>query len=213
MTDLFAPPAAVVGGSIVTFAGGLPASHREDVYMSTAFAQRATRLALADGLSGDWFEYYCNQLKFLGWDVPKPQTFSPPQAESMSKEAIKRIAANLGEQFSTPLSRALAELERNLLALELFESTSLSAKVGLFQLIPCVMNGAHKVDMGIYHRSFEIQRDAARFLFCKDESLAHESIEQMTSLTFNTLHYAGFREKVKQSVVSQSLKYLENLDI
>lgn len=39
MTELFAPPAAVVGGSVVSFASGLPASHREDVYMSTAFAQ------------------------------------------------------------------------------------------------------------------------------------------------------------------------------
>ncbi|KHA74126.1 hypothetical protein NZ35_08485 [Pseudomonas chlororaphis] len=213
MTDLYAPPAAVVGGSVVTFASGLPASHREDVYMSTAFAQRGTRLALADGLSGDWFEYYCNQLKFLGWDVPKPQTFSPIPGESMSKEAITRISANLGERFSTPLSRAMVELERNLLALDLFESTSLSAKIGLFQLIPCVMNGAHKVDMGIYHRSFEIQRSASRFLFIKNETLAHEGIEQMTSLTFNTLHYADFREKVKHSVLSQSLKYLEDLDI
>lgn len=213
MTELFAPPAAVVGGSVVTFASGLPASHREDVYMSTAFAQRATRLALADGLSGDWFEYYCNQLRFLGWDVPKPQTFSPMQGESMSQDAIQRISVNLGETFSTPLIRALAQLERNLLALQLFESNSLSAKAGLFQLIPCVMNGAHKIDMGIYHRSFEIQRNVSRFLFFKNESLVHEGIEQMTSLTFNTLHYAGFREKVKQSVVSQSLKYLANLDI
>jgi hypothetical protein len=35
MTDLIAPPAAVVGGSIVSFASDLSASHREDVYMST----------------------------------------------------------------------------------------------------------------------------------------------------------------------------------
>ena len=213
MNDLFAPPAAVVGGSVVSFASGLPASHREDIYMSSAFAQRATRLALADGLSADWFDYYCKQLKYLGWDVPKPQTFSPAGTAPMGKKAVQRISASLGDAFSLPMSRALAELERNVRALELFESASLSANVGYFQMIPCVMNGAHKVDMGIYHRQFKIQRNVSRFLFIENESLEYESIEQMACITFNTLHYADFREKVKQSVVSQSLKYLEDLDI
>ncbi|WP_435034590.1 hypothetical protein [Pseudomonas neuropathica] len=213
MKDLFAPPAAVVGGSVVSFASGLPASHREDIYMSSAFAQRATRLALADGLSADWFDYYCKQLKYLGWDVPKPQTFSPAGTAPMGQKAVQRISASLGDAFTLPMNRALAELERNVRALELFESASLSANVGYFQMIPCVMNGAHKVDMGIYHRQFKIQRNVSRFLFIENESLEYESIEQMACITFNTLHYADFREKVKQSVLSQSLKYLEDLDI
>ena len=84
MTELFAPPAAVVGGSVVSFASGLPPSHREDVYMSTAFAQNATRAAFEAGLSGEWFEYYCNQLRFLGWDVPRPQAFVPEQGGVMA---------------------------------------------------------------------------------------------------------------------------------
>ncbi|MFJ5255333.1 hypothetical protein ACIP8I_09060 [Pseudomonas sp. NPDC088414] len=213
MKDLFAPPAAVVGGSVVTFASGLPASHREDIYMSTAFAQRATRLALADGLSEDWFGYYCRQLKHLGWDVPKPQTFLPSGIAPMGTEAVQRISASLGDAFSLPMSRALAKLERNLSALELFETASLGADVGYFQMIPCVMNGAHKVDMGIYHRQFKIQRNVSRFLFIENESPEYQGIEQMARITFNTLHYADFREKVKQSVISQSLKYLQDLDI
>lgn len=213
MTDLIAPPAAVVGGSIVSFASDLPASHREDVYMSTAFAQRATREAIKDGLSGDWFDYYCAQLRFLGWDVPIPETLSPAAASPMGSKAIQRIRESIGERFSTPITRALAELERNVSALELFESTSLSGEIAHFQMIPCVKNGAHKVDMGVYHRKFSIQRNISRFLFSKHESLEQSSTEQITTLTFNTLHYGGFREKVKRSVVSQSLKYLSALDI
>lgn len=77
------PQAAVVGGSVVAFAAGLPESHREDVYLSTIYAQRATRAACNDGLSGDWFDYYCKTLKFIGWDVPCPEGLAPVQGGSM----------------------------------------------------------------------------------------------------------------------------------
>lgn len=213
MTDLIAPPAAVVGGSIVSFASGLPASHREDVYMSTAFAQRATRDAVNDGLSGDWFDYYCNQLRFLGWDVPTPQTFSPAPAAPMGSKAIQRIRDSIGDRFSIPISRALTALERNSQALEMFESTTLKGDIAYFQMIPCVMNGAYKVDMAVYHRKFSVVQDISRFLFRNNDSLEQKSTEQITTITFNTLHYGTFREKVKKSVVSQSLKYLSALDI
>lgn len=213
MTDLFAPASAVVGASVVSFAGGLPASHREDIYMSTAFAQQSTRAAMADGLSGDWFDYYCNKLKYLGWDVPRPQTFSPEPAAPMGSKALQRIKASLGEEFYLPMRQAIAELERNLLAMEMFESTSLEANVGCFQMIPCVMKGAHNVEIGIYHRRFSIQREISRFLFLKNESLERESIEQLTVISFNTRHYATFREKVKKAVLSQSSKYLRELEI
>lgn len=213
MTDLISPPAAVVGGSIVSFASGLPASHREDVYMCTAFAQMATRAAEADGLSGDWFAFYCNQLRFLGWDVPKPQTFNPAPSTSMGSKATERIRSALGEKFALPISRALADLEHNASALSLFESTSLSADVGHFQMIPCVMNGAHKVDMAIYNRKFSMLKKISRFLFVKNASLEEGGNEQLTMITFNTLYYAQFREKVKRSVLSQSVKYLSELEI
>ncbi|MGL6243972.1 hypothetical protein [Pseudomonas sp.] len=213
MTDLIAPPAAVVGGSIVSFASNLPASHREDIYMSTAFAQKATRDAVNDGLSGDWFDYYCGQLRFLGWDVPTPRTFSPVPAAPMGSKAIQRIRESIDDRFSDSISRALTKLERNSQALEVFESTTLKGNIAYFQMIPCVMNGANKVDMAVYHRKFTIARNISRFLFNKNESLEQKSTEQITTITFNTLHYATFREKVKKSVVSQSMNYLSALDI
>ncbi|WP_434592777.1 hypothetical protein J3Q09_24440 [Pseudomonas sp. R4-83] len=213
MTDLVAPQAAVVGGSVVAFAGGLPASHRDDIYMSTAYAQRATRAAFEDGLSGDWFEYYSNVLRFIGWDVPKPQTLAPSNTSLMAGHATQRIASVWGESFSEPMRLALRAMERNALALELFESTSVRANVGYFQMIPCIMNGPNKVQMGVYHRQFEIERVAGGFLFSEDETLIHNSVEQVAAITFNTLYYAQFRDKVKQSVITGSLKYLSGLEI
>lgn len=213
MTELFAPPAAVVGGSVVSFASGLPASHREDVYMSTAFAQNATRAAFEAGLSGEWFEYYCNQLRFLGWDVPRPQAFVPEQGGVMAGQAINRISTRLGADFAWPMSRALKQMERNASASELFDSTVLRAQGSIFQLIPCVMNGPNRVDMGVYHRQFKLERKATGILFLDDQSLISNSLEQMALISFNTLHYGTFREKVKKSVLTQSLKYLSELEL
>ena len=148
--------AAVVGGSLIAFAGDLPESHREDIYLSTLYAQRATRAAVADGLEGDWFEYYRNTLKFIGWDVPKPARLPGTSADTMSQLAIQQISNRLGAVFSSPISRAIDALERNSQALELFESSSLNQEVGVFQLIPCIANGPNKIDLGLYHRQFRL---------------------------------------------------------
>lgn len=145
--------------------------------------------------------------------MPKPQTLTPSRNNLMAGQATQRIAAVLGEQFCEPMRRALQVMERNTLALRLFESTSLRANVGYFQMIPCVMSGPNKVKMGIYHRQFQIVRETSGFLFSEDETLIHNSVEQMAAITFNTLHYAQFREKVKNSVITGSLKYIDGLEI
>ena len=203
--------AAVVGGSLIAFAGDLPESHREDIYLSTLYAQRATRAAVADGLEGDWFEYYRNTLKFIGWDVPKPARLPGTSADTMSQLAIQQISNRLGAVFSSPISRAIDALERNSQALELFESSSLNQEVGVFQLIPCIANGPNKIDLGLYHRQFRLYRSAPQFLFAQEQ--VRESREQMALLTFNTLYYAQFREKVKKAVLEQSLTSIRGLSI
>jgi hypothetical protein len=207
------PQAAVVGGSVVSFAAGLPESHREDVYLSTMFAQRATRAACRDGLSGDWFDYYCNQLRFIGWDVPRPQALSAISGESMAALASEHIANHLGEGFHDPASRALAALRRDTNALGLFESTSLSQETGVFQMIPCRPKGAHRVELGIYHCQFRLRLKTSRFLFIEREDLMLEKVEKMAFITFNTLHYATFRERIKRSMLAQSLTFLRGLQL
>lgn len=203
--------AAVVGGSLVAFASDLPQSHREDIYLSTLYAQQATRAAVADGLVGDWFEYYRNTLKFIGWDVPPPAGLPATSTDTMGRQVIQQISRRLGESFSIPISLAMAALERNQAALDLFESSSLTQEVGVFQAIPCVANGPNKVELGLYHREFRLFRGAPRFLFAPEQ--VQESREQMTLLTFNTLYYAQFREKVKKAVLAQSLRAIRGLQI
>ena len=213
MSDPMTPQAAVVGASVVAFASGVPTPHRDDIYMSTAHAQMATRTAIEDGLATDWFEYYCKVLRFIGWDVPKPQTLTPSRNSLMAGQATQRISTIMGEEFSEPMRRALLAIERNTLALKRFESTSIRGDAGYFQIIPCVMSGPNKVEMGIYHRQFRIRRQVSGFLFGEDETLIHNSVEQIAAITFNTLHYAQFRDRVKKSVLTGSLNYLSSLEI
>lgn len=203
--------AAVVGGSLIAFAGDLPKSHREDIYLSTLYAQRATRAAVADGLVGDWFEYYRKVLKFIGWDVPSPAGLRGMPTGTMGDQVVQQITKRLGDSFASPIRRAMAALEQNLAALELFESSSLTQEVGVFQTIPCVANGLHKVELGLYHREFRLYRGAPRFLFAPEQ--VQESREQMALLTFNTLYYAEFREKVKKAVLAQSLRAIRAVEI
>jgi hypothetical protein len=75
------------------------------------------------------------------------------------------------------------------------------------------MSGPNKVEMGIYHRQFRIRRQVSGFLFGEDETLIHNSVEQIAAITFNTLHYAQFRDRVKKSVLTGSLNYLSSLEI
>jgi hypothetical protein len=203
--------AAVVGGSLIAFADDLPKSHREDIYLSTLYAQKATRAAVADGLAGDWFEYYRNTLKFIGWDVPAPAGLPVMSADTMGGQVVQQIAKRLGDSFASPIRRAMVALEQNLVALELFESSSLTQEVGIFQTIPCVANGPNKIELGLYHREFRLYRGAPRFLFGPEQ--VQESREQMAVLTFNTLYYAQFREKVKKAVLAQSLRAIHALEI
>lgn len=78
----------------------------------------------------------------------------------------------------------------------MFESSSLTQQTGVFQMIPCIANGPNKIDLGLYHRQFRLYRSAPQFLFAQEQ--VRESREQMALLTFNTLYYAQFREKVKK---------------
>lgn len=208
MTDLDSQ-AAVVGGSVVAFAGHLPASQREDIYMVTAHAQQATREAIRDVLVGDWFDYYINKLRFFGWDIQKNYLLKPQAADVVSRQAMLQIMSNLGKEYADPLSLALDAMRVDQQAIDLFDRTSCSGNQGCFQMIPCRADGPDHVLFGIYHRGFTVTRGASGVLWGKTE--VRTSIERMVTIRFNTSLYSEHREKVKKAVLSSSLTYLKSL--
>src|SRR5471030_2839479 len=95
------PDAAVVGGSVVSFSAGMSSQDREDIYLSNLFAQMATRSAYRDGLVGNWFDYYRNKLRFLGWDSASPVRPVPVTAAFMADNVCQQISHSFGERFSS----------------------------------------------------------------------------------------------------------------
>ncbi|WP_242486252.1 hypothetical protein [Pseudomonas sp. TH03] len=207
------PDAAVVGGSVVSFSAGMSSQDREDIYLSNLFAQMATRSAYRDGLVGNWFDYYRNKLRFLGWDSASPVRPVPVTAAFMADNVCQQISHSFGERFSSPASQAFESLRRNPIALDGFEGASLSRDSGLFQIIPCVQSRPGKIEIALYHKQFSTRRSGSRFLYWPMDDIVKTSEEQMALVTFSTLHYATFREKVAAAVLSESMRNLHALEI
>jgi hypothetical protein len=208
------PGAAVIGSSVVSFADCLSAQDREDIYLSNMFAQFATRSAYKDGLVGsNWFDYYKNQLKFLGWDNLVPVSPGEPEGGVMGDASVRKISQVFGEEFSTPTTLALDALRCNNRTLNIFEEASLSGNRGFFQIIPCVPKGKGKVEIGVYHKQFSTRKEVSRFLFWPVEQTIQTAEEQMAIITFSTLHHAAFRDKVLKKLTSGAIRNIHALEI
>ncbi|MHA6786751.1 hypothetical protein ACWA6H_03475 [Pseudomonas bijieensis] len=207
------PAAAVVGGSIVSFDEGLSFQDREDIYLSNLYAQLATRSAYKDGLVGNWFDYYKNKLRYLGWDSARPVSAGRAGQGLMVDSVSRQISRSFDERFSRQASQALGTLRRNPDALEVFERTSLLRDTGCFQVIPCTSKSSGRIEIGLYHKQFRTRRTVSRFLFWPIEDVVESSQEEMAVITFSTLHYATFREKVAAAVMSETVRHLHALEL
>ncbi|MGN8274362.1 hypothetical protein [Pseudomonas sp. SMN5] len=205
--------AAVVGASVVSFNEGLTLQDREDIYLSNLYAQLATRSAYEDGLVGNWFDYYKNKLRYLGWDSARPVTPEQAGRGLMADSVSQQISRSVGAGYSRQASQAMASLGRSPDALQLFERTSLQRDTGLFQMIPCVAKSPGKVEIVLYHKQFRTRRAVSGFLFRPMEEVVESSVEQMAVVTFSTLHYATFRRKVAAAVIAETTRHLHELEI
>lgn len=205
--------AAVVGGSIVSFDEGLSLQDREDIYLSNLYAQLATRSAYKDGLVGNWFDYYKNKLRYLGWDSARPVSAGQAGQGLMADSVSQQIARSFGAGYSRQASQAIATLGRSPAALELFERTSLQRNTGFFQVIPCAAKSRGKVEIALYHKQFRTRRTVSGFLFWPMEEVVESSVEEMAVVTFSTLHYATFRQKVAAAVIAETTRHLHELEI
>ncbi|MBT2339267.1 MULTISPECIES: hypothetical protein [Pseudomonas] len=209
-----APGAAVVGASIVSFNEALSSQDREDIYLSNLYAQLATRSAYQDGLLGsNWFDYYRNKLRYLGWDTARPVSAGQAGQGLMADSVSRQISRSFDERFSWQTSQALGSLKRNPDALEAFEKTSLLRDTGFFQVIPCALKSPGRIEIALYHKQFRTRRTVSRFLFWPMEEIVESSHEEMAVVTFSTLHYAAFRKKVAAAVIAETTRHLHALEL
>ncbi|MEE1925269.1 hypothetical protein V0R50_17340 [Pseudomonas sp. 148P] len=157
--------ASVVGNALVSFFPDVDQTMRERVQAAMLFAQRATREVVASGQVSDGYDYYLQQLKFLGWDATSPrEPFDPElQRRKVLDEMLARIGATAGHEFSTVTRWSLDTLELNQPALFRFEERSLQQAA--FQLLPCRVNRPGYLDMVLYHETLEREERLSGFLF------------------------------------------------
>lgn len=157
--------ASVVGNALMSFFPEVDAQMREQAQTAMLFAQRATRDVVASGQVRDGYDYYLQQLKFLGWDATSPREPFAPDRErrKVLDEMLARIGASADEAFSDVTRWSLDALELNQPALFRFEQCSLQQ--ASFQLLPCRVNRPGYLDMVLYHETLEREERLAGFLY------------------------------------------------
>lgn len=208
---LFHTPAAVVGSGVVSFDQGLSAQDREDICLSNLYAQLATRSAYRDGLVGSWFNYYRNTLRYLGWDSARSLRPGQMGEGSVAESVSRQISQAFDERFARSATESIGALARNPDALEAFERASLQHQSAFFQVIPCLPKSPGRIEVGLYHKQFSIRKTVSTFLFWPIEEVVLDSLEEMAVVTFNTRHYATFREKVLAAVVAETTRNIHAL--
>ncbi|WLH01921.1 hypothetical protein PSH92_03345 [Pseudomonas beijingensis] len=206
-----ATTAAVVGSSLLSFDQRLSPQDREDICLSNLYAQMATRSAYQDGLVGSWFSYYRNTLRYLGWDSAR--SLRPGQAGegSMAESISRQLSQAFDERFARPATESIGALERNPKALEVFERASLQHDSAFFQITSCLPKSPGRIEVALYHKQFSLRKAVSTFLFWPIEQVVQTSLEEMAVVTFNTLHYATYREKVLAAVIAETTRNIHAL--
>jgi len=197
------PAAAVIGAGIVSFLPGISTEQKSMVKLALALAERATESAHEEGGIQDWFTYYRNQLKFMGWDsVSAEQIHWPDERRSkQTDQVLETIAAAAGERFASVTGLSMEKLLANPSVLQQLERRAYERQH--FQLLPCAPAGAGRVDMVIYH---EVDIGAAFRAGFISHKRSHQ-IVRAELVRFNVLAFQNsYLPKVRDSVVQGSLR-------
>ena len=194
---------AVIGAGIVSFLPGISAAQKTKVKLALAMAERATETACREGLVKDWFAYYRNQLKYMGWDaVSAEQLHWPDQRRArQADQVLETIAVTAGEHFASAIGISMQKLLANPSVLQELERRAYERQH--FQLLPCAPAGANRVDMVLYHETDTRSVFGAGFISHK-RSYRNVRAEL---IRFNLLAFEhSFLPKVQDRVVQVSMQ-------
>jgi len=201
---------AVIGAGIVSFLPGIPATQKNKVKLALAMAERATETAYKEGLIEDWFAYYRNQLKYMGWDsVSAEQVHWPDERRArQADQVLETIAATAGEHFASAISISMQKLLANPSVLQELERRAYERQH--FQLLPCAPAGVGRVDMVLYHETDIRAAFSAGFISHKR---SHRNV-RAELIRFNLLAFEhSFLPKVQDRVVEVSLRRITDYAI
>lgn len=199
---------AVIGAGIVSFLSGISPQQSDKVKLALAMAERATETAYQEGLIQDWFTYYRNQLKFMGWDsVSAEQIHWPDERRSkQTDQVLETIAATAGEQFAAATSLSMQKLLSSPSVLGELERRAYERQH--FQLLPCAPAGANRVDMVLYHEVDIRSAFSAGFISHKrSHQIVRAELVRFNLLAFENSYLPRVQERVVQVSLRRILDY------
>ncbi len=201
---------AVIGTGFVSFLPGIPAAQKNKVKLALAMAERATEAAYQEKSIQDWFAYYRNQLKYMGWDSVSPEQIHWPdeRRERQTDEVLETIAARAGEHFATAIHTSMEKVLSNPSLLTELEQRAYERQH--FQLLPCAPAGAGRVDMVLYHSTDIGSALKAGFI---SQKRSHRNV-RAELIRFNLLAFEhSFLPKVHNRFVEVSLRRIRDYPI
>ena len=215
---LNSPAAAVIAGSLASFTPELSSQQMHDVQNSTLLAQLAATKKFPDKRDvGDWYNFYCNVLSNVGWDI---QTFGFDEYKShqasfkLSEVTLELLSALVGndKQLLTVVKETLNSFAKSPEGLTLFADNSASEQHGRFQILPCtVMNGQVSLaSIAAYFKASQVSDDYFFFTYHSQDITLHKATQV---LTLDEEVYGQVRQEVIDKLGKNAQKVIKNLPI
>lgn len=211
--------AVVSASSVISFVENLTPGQKEDVLLSTLFAQRAAD-AKADPVTqrAAWYDVYMNMLSLMGW-VREAAPFEAGQKMKGNGSFDKVILATLaqvasGNQFKIVESaiEALRGLANEDGKIQLFDLETSSTTGGNFQIGSAEATG-EVVSMALGAFSFSYKDRKQNILFV---SWGQNELEYWLSaekLSLSPTIYETVRELVRSKLADSRMQLIADIDI
>ncbi len=212
--------AYVVGGSTVSYVGGVSAQQQQDVNNSTLLAALAANYQYdRETQTEDWYRYYQNVLENLGWDI---QSFGfaryteDDKSIKLDKSALAIISAMASGNELTVLEQTLEALEDSNPdsdQVSIFESNGSEGEAGNFQLSTAStdMNGNVNMALGAFY--FKATTHKNRFLFITWESQSISLYFSASRILLVEEIYATVRQDVIDALGDNAQNFVANLQL
>lgn len=163
---------SVAGSGLLSFAEDISERERSTVIYAIRHAQQAASDLYEQQSSADWFEFFCRQLRFLGWDAAPPsEPFKPNRGRQRVLEAAVEKMRERDPHFHSLAVAGVQALQADEPGLLLFERYARRHHYGMFQLLPCarsrLASGVGVVDLLVYHEELDM-RDTSPCCLIKD---------------------------------------------
>lgn len=211
--------AAVNASSVISFADNLTPSQKEDILLSTLFAQRAAD-AKADPIKerAAWYDVYMKALSLLGW-VRESASFESSQKMKGNGSFDQVILATLaqiatGNQFKIIESaiKALKGLSDDDGKIELFDFETSSTTGGNFQIGSAeASSNVISMAMGAFNFTYKDRKKNILFVSWGKNELDYWLAAQ--KLALSPTIYGDVRELVKSRLADSRKTLIADIDI